>query len=285
MKPELQVWKLGSQSGPLKLELLKLPPGAATLDAASRLLPGGAYTTLRTYAGRKALHFRDHVQRLEETARLAGQPQRLDEDHLRQALRRLLADWPADQEARLRLTLDLEQTPGEIYISLEPLVTPLPQAYQQGVRVVTTHLQRQLPKAKLTRFIDRSAPLRRALPSEVNEAIMLDAEGRLLEGLSSNFFAVLEGVLWTAEQEVLSGITRALALECARGAGLPLRLEAPHLEDLPRFQEAFITSASRGVLPVRQVDQTVIGVACPGPLTFRLMEDFSASLQVQTEPI
>lgn len=285
MKQNLQVWKMHPPPARLHLEPVELPEGVNTLDGASACLPGGAYTTLRTYAGHKALRFSDHVQRLEETARLAGQPLQLDEDLLRQALRRLLASWPPEQEKRLRLTLDLEQAPGELYISLEPLVTPSPQAYQQGVRVVTTDLQRQLPKAKLTRFIDRSGPLRRALPPDVNEAIMLDADGRFLEGLSSNFFAVLDGVLWTAEQEVLAGITRRLALECARRLGLPLRLEAPSQADLPRFQEAFITSSSRGVLPVRQIDQSVIGTHCPGPLTRQLMGEFAACLETQTEPI
>lgn len=285
MSQNLRVWRLNPQPGPVSLEPVALPAQVNTLDGASACLPGGAYTTLRTYAGRKALRFSDHVRRLEQTAQLAGQPQQLEQDRLRLALRRALADWPQGQDARLRLTLDLERLPGDLYIFIEPLVVPGPQAYQQGVRLITTHLQRLLPKAKLTRFMDRSAPLRRALPPEVNDAIMLDAGGRFLEGLSSNFFAVLDGVLWTAEQEVLSGITRALVLECARCAGLPLRLEPPRLADLSNFAEAFITSSSRGVLPARQIDQTPIGMDCPGPVTRRLMEAFESSIQAQIEPI
>ena len=79
---------------------------------------------------------------------------------------------------------------------------------------------------------------------------MLDNHDRFLEGLSSNFFAILGGVLWTAEQGVLSGITRAVVIECANQVGLPLRLEPPPREDLTSFDEVFITSSSRGVLPV-----------------------------------
>lgn len=279
------VWKLISQPGQVSLEPVILPEGAQSLDGASSYLPGGAYTTLRTYAGYKALRFSDHIRRLEETARLAGQAVQLDEGSLRMALRGLLIGCPKGQDVRIRVTLDLERTPGDIYFTVEPLVVPSPRAYQEGVCVITCDLQRQLPKAKLTRFIDRSAPLRSSLPPDVNEAIMLDAGGRFLEGLSSNFFAVLEGVVWTAEQGVLSGITRSLVIECARRAGLPLCLEPPRLDDLPAFNEAFITSSSRGLLPVRQIDQTEIGKTCPGPVTRALMDAFTLALEEQIESI
>jgi branched-chain amino acid aminotransferase len=281
----LRVWKLVRQSGSQELEPVALPADVHTLDGASACLPGGAYTTLRTFAGHKALRFSDHLQRLEQTASLAGQPQVLDEQALRRALRSLLSDIPPGEEVRIRLTLDLERSPGDLYLAIEPLVTPPPEAYQRGVRAITCDLQRQLPKAKLTRFIGRSAPLRQSLPPDVNEAIMVDASGRFLEGLSSNFFAVLEGELWTAEQDVLSGITRALVLECARQAGIPLRLEPPRRQDLPNFTEAFITSASRGVLPLRQIDQTVIGTVCPGPLTRSLIHAYQARIEKLSEPI
>jgi len=279
------VWKVLSQPGQVSLEPVVLPEGARSLDDASACLPGGAYTTLRTYTGTKALRFGDHIHRLEETAQLAGCTVRLDERSLRMALRGLLIGCPKGQDMRIRITLDLERAPGDIYLSVEPLFVPPPQAYQQGVRMITCDLQRQLPKAKLTRFIDHSGPLRRSLPLEVNEAVMLDAEGRLLEGLSSNFFAVMEGVVWTAEEGVLSGITRSLVIECAQRAGLPLRLEPRRYADLPAFEEAFITSSSRGLLPVRQIDQTVIGTTCPGPMTRALMDTYSTVLEEQIETI
>jgi branched-subunit amino acid aminotransferase/4-amino-4-deoxychorismate lyase len=281
----LSTWKLSSGSAGADLEPVVLPTEAQSLDEVSACLPGGAYTTLRTYHGNRALRFRDHVRRLEETSQLAGRFVKLDESSLRLALRRLLMNRPQGQDWRIRLTLDLEHAPGDLYITLEPLAVPPPEAYQQGVRVITCDLQRQLPKAKLTRFIERAAPLRRSLPPDVNEAIMLDAQGRLLEGLSSNFFAVIDGVVWTAEEGVLSGVTRGLVLDCARQIGQPVRLDAPRYADLSRFGEAFITSSSRGVLPVCQVDQIVVGPVCPGPVTRALMDAFSSAIEKLTEPI
>ena len=281
----MRVWKLITPPDPVGFKPVVLPEEIQTLDGASLCLPGGAYTTLRTYNGDKVLHFADHIHRLEETALLAGQQHHLDQWALRGTLRRLIKDKPKGKDVRIRLTLDLEHVPGELYIIVEPLVVPPRQAYEEGVRVITCDIQRQLPKAKLTRFIDRSAPLRGSLPPEVNEAVMLDVAGRFLEGLSSNFFAILGGVVWTAEQGVLSGITRAIVIECANRLGLPFRLEPPRREDLTNFDEAFITSSSRGVLPVRQVDQSRIGSVCPGPITRHLIEAFESSLEDQIELI
>ncbi len=84
---------------------------------------------------------------------------------------------------------------------------------------------------------------------------MLDTHGRFQEGLSSNFFAVMAGTLWTAEQDVLAGITRSLVIEAVHKAGLPLQPGAAAPGRPSRFDEVFITSSSRGVLPVRQIGE------------------------------
>ncbi|MFM8322140.1 MAG: aminotransferase class IV [Chloroflexota bacterium] len=289
----LLCWKLTQDPAPVDLIPLQAPAEAlASLDALSRWLPGGAYTTLRTFAGLKALALPDHLARLAETARLAGHPLDLDPERIRAGLRlALAAGLPpgvpagAPPDRRLRITIDLEAQLGTVYLSSEPLrLLPRP-AYAHGVRVVHTELERRLPKAKLTRFIESSGPVRRALPAEVNEAVMVDADGCLLEGLTSNFFAVRDGVLWTAEQGVLSGITRQVTLACAGELGLPVALQPLPLQAVPLITEAFITSASRGVLPVRQFDEWQIGPACPGPWTARLMAAYEQRVEQLVELI
>jgi len=268
------VWKLEVLPGQTALLPVSLPGEIHTLNEASAIIPGGAYTTLRTYESRKALMLAGHLQRLEETARLAGHPVGLDENAIRSAMRQLTHTLPAGADVRFRLTVDLEVRPGDVYIATEPLTTPPPEAYRKGVCVITCDLQRQLPEAKLTRFIARSSPVRQSLPQDINEAIMISPEGWLLEGLSSNFFAVSKGTLLTADQGVLAGITRSLALDAARQLFLPVQLSPIHRSDLPSIDEAFITSSSRGVLPVRQIDGQVIGCGTPGETTVNIMDIF-----------
>ncbi len=280
---KITLWKLLQQPGEAPVLQELIPERKDSLDAAAGSLPPGAYTTLRTYSNSKANNLESHFLRLEETARLAGRPLQLERQGLRQALRQAVQSYGGAFDLRMRILLDLKDE--QLYLAAEPLRTPPELAYQQGVKVITCSYVRQNPKAKLTSTMLGAEMLRRSLPSDVNEAVMLDPENRLLEGLSSNFFAVLTGVLWTAEQGVLSGITRQAILEEVRTAGLPLRLEGLPLAELPQASEAFISSASRGVLPVRMVDSLVIGSGAPGPITRQLSQLYQARIERDLEEI
>jgi branched-chain amino acid aminotransferase len=290
------VWLTRLDSANIEIHPVSLPANIASLDEASTSLPGGAYTTLRTYQRDRILPLKDQLQRLEQSARLAGTPIQLDEDRLRFALRSAIArvreqfqqtPSTASQSAdlRLRLTLDLESNPGDLYIASEPLDVPPTGAYLEGVSIVTCTLKRLLPEAKLTRFLARSRPIRQSLPVGINEAVMVDAQGFLLEGLTSNFFAISQGEIHTAGEAVLAGITRGLTLECARRLEIPVRLQAVHMSDLTSLQEAFLTSSSRGVLPVCRIDAIRIGSGKPGPLTRWLMQVYDELIEEKIEQV
>ena len=113
---------------------------------------------------------------------------------------------------------------------------------------------------------------------------MLDVEGRLLEGLSSNFFAVRGGVLRTAGAGIVAGIVRATVLELAASI-LPVTLEPVRLNELREVDECFITSASREVLPVVRVDGQVIGDGRPGAVTRELLGRFRDHVRACAESV
>ena len=278
----IAIWKLPHQQVGLPLERLDM--NAASLDGAARQLPGGAYTTFRTFQRVRVLRLFEHFSRLEETARLAGHTLTLDRAQIRAALRAAIAQYPAE-EMRIRVTLDLEQEVGVLYLLLEKLHIPSDDDYANGVRVVTYHLQRQNPKAKLTNFIETANRVRQSLPPGINEALMIGEEDRLLEGLSSNFFAVLEHGIWTAEQGVLSGITRSMVLEAAAQSGLRVRLEGLPTEKLSQVSEAFITSASRAVLPVTEIDGRPVASGRPGSITLQLQNRYRAMIEQALETL
>jgi branched-subunit amino acid aminotransferase/4-amino-4-deoxychorismate lyase len=103
---------------------------------------------------------------------------------------------------------------------------------------------------------------------------MIGEDGVVLEGLSSNFFAVAKNTLHTEEARVLIGVTRSLVLEVAQPV-LPISTQAITLAELPTASECFITSVSREILPVVQIDDVTIGNAKPGPITQTLMKQFA----------
>jgi len=266
------------------VEELDLRPTPTTLNQASLILPEGAYTTFRTFERRRVIRLEEHFDRLEETARLAGFPLQIDRLLVRAGIRSILDVLP-DIEVRIRLTLDLSREIGKIFLSAENLQTPTIDQVQHGVRVITRVMQRGNPRAKLTRFIATSTAIRQELPIGIHEAIMVSMDGILLEGLTSNFFTVMAGRLWTAENGVLNGLTREVVLEEACRAEIPFRLEGVSVNSLHELDEAFITSASRAVLPVVQIDNQPVGGGIPGPLTTRLRSLYLARIASEMEEI
>jgi branched-chain amino acid aminotransferase len=261
------VHNFGWQAG--ALEPLGLSPDMATASAS---LPDGAYTTIRTYGGRGILRLHDHVVRL---ARSAGAP--LDGAELRAALAAAL-DATSFPESRLRVTF----TPPRLIVSIEPFTPPDPRLYEDGVRCATVPVHRDRPQAKDTRFIATATSVYRVLPPGIHEGLLLAGDGAILEGLSSNFFAVLDGTLHTEDARALPGVTREVALDVARDL-LPVELTAVTMADLPRVRECFITSASRGVLPVVAIDEVTIGSGRPGSATAEIRRRFEERVAAEAE--
>jgi len=266
--------------GPLPSGFGELSTSGPSLDALSQVLPGGAYTTFRTYHGDRALHLTGHIARLSESASIEGHSLPLDESEVRRLIARAVRAC-AFPEARIRITLAYDP-PGALYISLERFAEPPERAYREGVRCATAPaLHRRLPSAKSTSFIAPASQARAG--AEVQELLLTDGNA-VLEGSSSNFFAVLDGALRTAGEGVLAGITRGAILRLADGL-LPLVLEPVALAELPRLQEAFISSVSRGVLPVTEIDGQSVGDGVPGPITVELGRRFRAEIERAIEPI
>ena len=108
---------------------------------------------------------------------------------------------------------------------------------------MTIPLRRDHPGAKDTRFIATASEAYGTLPPGAHEGLMVAEDGSILEGLSSNFFAVLDGVLQTEGERALHGITRSIMLELAQGL-VPVSLTPVRVADLPRVD---------GVLPHQRV--------------------------------
>ena len=162
---------------------------------------------------------------------------------------------------------------------------PLPDAlYRAGVACSTVGVRRENPHAKDTRFIAEAQGAYRQLPAGVDEGLLVAADGALLEGLSSNFFALVDGVLRTEAERVLLGVTRSLVLEVA-GALVPVEPSAIRRADLPRAAEAFLTSVSREVLPVVRIDGQPVGDGRVGPTTSAVMRGFAALVEREAEPL
>jgi branched-subunit amino acid aminotransferase/4-amino-4-deoxychorismate lyase len=91
--------------------------------------------------------------------------------------------------------------------------------------------------------------------ADIEEILLCDNAGRIYEGLSSNFFAIEDGVLYTApDNVVLCGTMRHAVIDLARQHSIDVRFEYPCVATIARWDAAFVCSTSRQLLPVGRVD-------------------------------
>jgi branched-subunit amino acid aminotransferase/4-amino-4-deoxychorismate lyase len=248
----------------------------SSLGAASAELPQGSYTTLRTYGGNRVLRLEQHARRL-ETSLVPETP--LPRDVLQAALGEAVTR-AGHAETRVRITY----APPRLLVSVEPFEAPAAALVSEGVRCVTLALERANPHAKHTGFIATAARAYAGLAPGVNEALMVADDGAILEGLSSNFFAIKDGALRTEQQRVLAGVTREIVLEVAAGF-LPLARRALRTDELPGVQECFVTSVSREILPVVEIDGRAVADGRPGARTRELIRRFARLVEREARPL
>ena len=264
--------------------LQPVPYQADTLAEAARYEPhDGVYTITNTYETSKVLKLNAHLDRLENSARLAGIPLALDRARLRGTLREMIdeADFGS---VRFRITVP-KDNPDWLLLSLEPFHPPAPEVYTRGVRAVTLRgSTRANPVAKTTGWMHDRTSVEKTLPEGVYAGLLLSDTGDILEGTSSNFYAILNGELRSAGAGVLPGIAQQIVYEVAPDV-LPVRLEAVNVSDVPRLEEAFITSSSRGIIPVISIDDIAIGSGAPGEKTQALRERYAAWVDEHLEEL
>ena len=231
--------------------------GARSLHDATRHEPrDGVYTVSNTYQRTKTLMLSAHLDRLEESARRQGFALVCDRRRLRASLRRTILE-SGFGDARFRISASA-QSPDEMILSIEPWRPPSPELIASGARCVTSTETRQNPAAKSSAWMHRRLLLEASRPDDIYETILLDPLGNLLEGMTSNVYVIQDGELRTAGSGVLAGVSRSIVLQVCKDIA-PSRMEAPNIAEIERFEEAFLSSSSRGIVPVVEIDGIPIG--------------------------
>lgn len=264
----VKTWKLTTEDRAEEMPFAD----SSSLDAVTKQLPEGYYSTFRTFDNcTRVIGLSAHLRRLPNA----------DASLLRRSLRLLLEPYRPG-EARVRL---METRQGQFYISIEPLKLPPPEVYEQGVRVETVTLQRTNPREKSTAFIGASEAERKKIARLGIFEALLVGNGRILEGMTSNFFYVRDGILYTARRGILLGVTRTMVIRAARGRGVKVRYRPLELDQLREVKEAFITSSSRGIVPVVQIDGVKVGRGRVGKNTKLLMKAYEEYVLKHAEKI
>ena len=283
-------------------------PTAQTAKAWLQASPSGAYTTARTCRG-KVFEWSAHVQRTADSigqmapvgdaAALVKDPSLLRR-RLDGAAGTVVEAYRAQNDAdELKLTFLVSwDDTGATTVAAH--ASPLPPLPPRPVRVETRGAPRANAAAKDSAWVSERAPLEALQAATevgaVNE-LLLAAEGRVLEGAQTNFFAILDGTLVTAGDGVLFGTVRRLALEVCARERIPVVLEPPDLKDVAKWEGCLISSTSRLLLPVDELYQPAEGAPskagnlvrafdnAPGSLAARLQDLVAAEVKAHSEVV
>lgn len=247
------------------------------------------YEVLRTYGGR-AFEPGRHFRRLRASAARLGFPVPADDAALLAQVDGLLARAPGG-ESYIRIIVSrglgdcsysFDRVVGPTVVMIQKPLPPYPSwHYEDGIKVAAVDVRRNHPRAldpaiKSSNLLNNVLAMREAQARGAEEPVLLNQEGFVAEGASTNVFLVRGGRVMTPPLSagILAGITREVVLEILPGLGVPFREEPLRLEDLLGADEAFMTSTTREVVPVRQVDEHRVGDGRPGPVTRRVMAAF-----------
>jgi branched-chain amino acid aminotransferase len=250
----------------------------------------GVYETLRTYNRVPFLYDR-HVRRLRASAGSLELAVPFTDDELASWIADTMAAAGPFQEAYIRvlltrgvgeLTYDLQSTPvPSLVIIVKPLEEVPARVLTDGIKVALVSILRNHPGSvnpviKANNLLNNALAMQEANRRGAEEGLMCNYRGELSECSQSNFFIVRGGAALTPKNEagLLEGLTRNFLFEVGGDVGVEVRYETLFPADLQSADEAFITSTTKELSPVTQIDNRPIGNGKPGPVTKKLLEAY-----------
>ena len=261
------------------------------------MLGDGIWEGLRVHKGKLAFLER-HLDRLFEGAKALAMDIGLSREDLTKRLYDTLDANGMNEgvHVRLMVTRGIRSTPyqdprviisGATVVIIPEYKEPDPAIYERGLKLFTVHVRRGDPAVQDQKINSHSklnciSASIQATQAGADEALMLDPHGFVATCNSTHFFIVRKGEVWTSSGKYcLGGITRGVALDVAREAGISAIEKDFSLTDVYGADEAFVTGTFAGIVPVREIDGRQL--TCRGPMVERLQRLYSERLDRAAE--
>jgi D-alanine transaminase len=262
-----------------------LPAAEAKVSALDRgfIFGDGVYEVIPVYGG-KLFRLGDHLQRLNNSLDAIRLDNPLSETQWSEVLQELVdKNGDGDQSVYLQVTRGVaardhafpaDSTPT-IFAMSNPLSPPPRELLENGIKVITLDdIRWQYCHIKAITLLPNILMRQQAVEAGAQEAILINNDGVVTEGAASNVFIVKDGLLLTPPVEVslLPGITRVLILELAAQHGIPYAEATFGLAELQSADEIWVSSSTKEILPVTELDGKPVGNGKPGQHWHRMLE-------------
>ncbi len=264
------------------------------------LLGEGLFTTMRLYGGNAPL-LEEHWLRLKQQADILQIPFTMPLAKLDGIITNLaMQNNPARGDSRCRITITRGGDPESVLpiipndeiqptvlITVSPLPLAMDEKTRKGIAVITLGPEYLRPQSHLKSlsYLPSLLALRQARVQACDEAIIIDEQGNIAEGASSNVFIIKENILHTptGNGPLLAGITRGIILGLAKSHQISLQEESMPRSLLNSADEVFLCNSIREIIPVVSIDNTPVASALPGPVTLNLAQWYKHSMRGMTQ--
>ena len=243
------------------------------------------YEVIRTYEGIPFL-LQEHLDRLWQSASKLDMAFSFDESHIVKEVNTCLGEL-GKESAYIRIIVTRGQGPlqldpvsagaNNIVVIAKEFKEYPREWYENGVNILISHVERTSiraidPNIKSGNYLNNIMAFIHAKKQKAFDAIMLNNEGFITEGTTHNIWVVKNGKAYTPPLHagILEGITRKTILILAKKNGIEVEQKNMPAEDLINADECFMTSTTKEVIPVTQVNNAPIGTGEPGAITSKL---------------
>lgn len=236
-----------------------------------------------------------HLERLRHSAEELRMTIPWSNDELRAELLQLTAQYPAPKK-NIRLIVSRGEGMGisasaslkpNKVIFILPAKTETLATYKDGLKLKSKSLNftERGPAAKTSNYLKSIIALEVLSRDKVDDVLWVNSSGEITEASTANIFFLgrqgdlLEVATPHIQSGILPGITRAKLIALLNMARIPVTERVIYADELPRFDEAFLCSTVRGLVPVTLIDQHRLHTTRPSCIFKEIERLYFASVE------
>lgn len=263
-----------------------LPIAEAKISVLDRgfIFGDGVYEVIPVYS-RRAFRLDEHLRRLQHSLDSIKLPNPHSDAAWTLLLNELIArNAPDDQYLYLHITRGVAKrdhafpnppVAPTVFVMSNPLSTPPAALLASGISAITAPDNRWLRcDIKAISLLPNVLLRQMAIDAGCAETIMIRDNEFMTEGAASNIFVVKNGTLLAPPKDnlMLPGITYDVVLELAAANGIPHQVRKVLASEVSNADELLLTSSTKEVLAITQLDGKPVGTGKPGAMFAKLHE-------------